>query len=329
MSTTPTSAFGLDALLHKVQSCLARADHPNTPPAEAQASREMAERLMEKYRIDEAQLGDAGKLKGYEPIWRVVDLCSYRSEFRNHYHQMMSAIARHLDVRAMFEVISSSDGMTTRFVANVCGYESDLRFAELLITQASLTFGKRLEPVYDPELSDQMNAYLMRMAGMEGKRIAMAMWGKCGKSDPPKVRAMFKKEAEARGEDPTVLLGQGNSVKLYRQSYAEGFVGELWHRLRVMANARMMDGGLVMVGRKEAVNEAFYTRYPAYRPAPPSAVPIGQDRHEECPKCKRAKGGYCREHDYRRPGRYKEPKVNFGAYYQGQAAAREVNLERG
>lgn len=329
--TEATSAFGLDAILRKVQGLIARADHLNTPAAEAESSRAMAERLMEKYRIEEAQLGDAGKLPGYLPEWRTVDLCSYTSEFRNHYRTLMSVILNHLDVRAVSKYESVNG--EPRMMMEICGYGTDLRFAEMLYLQASLAFGQKLEPKNDPDLSEQINAYQMRSAGMEARRIAEAIYGPLGADDwkPPtrKVKRLFKAESIARGEDPNVLLGQGNNMKTFRTSYADGFVNELHSRFRDMHNARMMDGGIVMANRMENVKEAFYTRYPEYRPAPRASAQIGETATSKpCPKCAKAKSGACREHSYRMP-RQRERSVNYGAYARGREAARDVKLDRG
>lgn len=318
------STAQLDDILRKVQALISRADHPNTPPAEAEAARAKAEMLMLKYRIEETQLGDAGKLQGFVPVWRTITLVDYRSEFRRHYQLMMQAIIEHLDIRGLF-LMTHTAGQY-KLVAEIVGYESDLRFAELLFTQCALAFSKRLEPVYDPELSDQLNAYLLRMAGMEGRRIAMAIYGSDVRNLRPKVRAMFKKEALARGENPDVLLGKGNSVKTFRTSYAEGFVSELYNRMWTMRTARSGDGTLVLKSRREAVDEAFYTKYPQYRPVKFSGEVGSTATAEPCQKCAKAKSGYCREHNYRRPVRQKDPAFNTSAYLRGQQAAKDVDL---
>lgn len=317
MATT----YDLDAILRKVAHLISRADHPNTPPAEADACRAKAEEFMDKYRIDEAALGDAGKLPGYTPMWRTIVLCNYPSEFALWYRTMAYYIIEHLEMRGT--ATTASVNGEPKWVAEVVGYESDVRFAELLMAQCALAFGGKLEPKYDPALSHQENAYAMRSAGMEGKRIAMAIFGKCDKGDPPKVRKMFKNEALKRGEDPNVLLGQGNSVKTFRDSYAEGFVGEIVRRLQDMRMHRGADGVLVLKSRKEKIDEAFYERHPGMRPRPVSAA-IGDTA--PCQKCAKAKSGFCRDHSYRRPTKGKERSFNVNAYYRGQTAARTVDL---
>src|SRR5678815_331670 len=222
------TTHSLDAMLKKVQALISRADHPNTPPAEADACRTKAELLMFKYRIDEMQLGTVQGNGGIAPMWRDILVKEGYGEFTTYYATLMSWIIEHLECRVAMKFKGS------KLIAEACGYESDLAFAELLMTSCALVFGQKLEPKYDPALSDQENAYAMRNAGMEGIRIATAIWGTTKRDDNwkaqcRKVRKMFKDECVKRGENPAVLLGQGNPVKLFRKSYADGFISEVYY----------------------------------------------------------------------------------------------------
>lgn len=313
-----TSTFTLDQILVKVQGLIAKADHPTTPPAEADTCRQMAERMMQKYRIEESALGDAGKLQGYVPIWRDVP-AGRLGEFSIYYRMMNSSIVQHLDLRGMHE---HGEGGTWHL--HVVGFESDVRFCELLVTSCALAFGAKLEPKYDPALSDQVNAYLMRSAGMEGKRIAMAIYGRDNKHLRPKVRKMFVDESLLRGEDPAALTGQGTNVAVFRKSYAEGFVNTVHDRLYVMRNART-GLGIVPVSRKEAIDEAFYVRYPQYRPQPQNIKRLGND-YLTCPKCAKAKSGYCNDHSYMRPRKARDTPFSRAGYNRGSAAASTIDL---
>ena len=72
----------------------------------------------------------------------------------------------------------------------------------------------------------------------------------------------------ARGESP-VLTGKGNSVKLYRESFAQAFNSEINRRLYAMRVQRGTGnaGELVLSSRKENVDEAFYQQFPDMRPS--------------------------------------------------------------
>ena len=311
----------LDSMLRKVQGLLAKADHPNTPVPEAESARNMAEALMMKYRIDETSAANRGELPGFKPEWRTFVVCNHGSEFVNIYRSMASSIVAHVGARAVTRYIDGN------VVCEAVGYASDLRMAEVLYTSAQLAFQTKLEPKYDPSLSEQENAYHMRSAGMEGWRIAEAIYGRTDKALRPKVRAMFKAEAIKRGEDPSILLGKGNSVKLFRESYAKGFEQEIWSRLNRMRSARGAEAtGLVLASRDEDVAEAFYEKYPQYRPVKTAGAIGWTDPSKECPKCKAAKSGYCREHSYLKPRAYEAPRVNGAAYRRGVDAAAAADL---
>lgn len=317
----------VDNILRKVRALLAQADHPNTGKEESDTFRARAEALMWKYRIDEA----AATTKADDPTlgceWMDFQTCRVDNEFVNEYLQIVSACVDHLDMKAVYKW-ETIDGESW-YVFHVCGFPSDLRFFDALATSALLAFGERLEPRYNAELSDQVNAYLMRSAGMEGRRIAMAIYGKDDKHLRPKVRKMFAAEAEARGEDPSALMGRGTNVKTYRKSYAHGFVNTLYSRLRTMRLGRgANETGLVLAGRTEAVKEAFYERYPQYRPKPLDRQLEWKDPTAECAKCQKAKSGYCREHSYLKPSsaRQRGSRLDTTAYARGQDAARTVDL---
>jgi hypothetical protein len=142
-----------------------------------------------------------------------------------------------------------------------------------------------------------------------------------------KVTALIKKQAVVEGIDPNLLLGRGNMMSTYRDSYAEAFVQTIARRLmdmRRQAN-EMNPGALVPISRSEAVDEAFYTVYEAYRPKPADET-VGGNLRSECEKCKRAKSGYCREHGYLRPRQGRPAAFNGRAWEAGRTAAYGVNL---
>lgn len=331
-----TTTDNLDAMLRKVTALLAQADHPNTGPAEADTFRAKAEALMYRYRIDEAMLAEApgAGTVSENPVWHSFKVCRYSSEYSVHYRLLAQAACEHLGVRYVTRRETTYDDQTgqgeTWFVMEAVGYPSDHRILEVLFVSMSLAFQQRLEPKYDPTLSDQVNAYLMRSAGMEGWRIAEAVFGSTEKKYRPKARALFKAEAEARGEDPAILLGKGNSVKAFREDYASGFVSTMRSRLTNMRATRGEDEkGLVLAGRVNNIQEAFYERYPDQRPVSGKAGPY-RAPNDGCAKCAKAKSGYCRDHNYLKP-RYRTVgrAMNYDAYDRGSAAARTVDLGAG
>lgn len=299
----------LDSVLAKVRAALAIADDERAPEGEREAARLRAEALMFKYRIEEATSVASGYSDNDRlvPVWRTMVLTKASSEFAEYYRMIAGAVSYHVGAKS---VTRWDNG---EIVAEFCGYRSDLEFGDLLMTAAMMEFGKRLEPSYDPNKSDAENIYVLRMAGMERKRIARLVYGEWTtenemKAKNRKVTNVFKKECIRRGEDPDVLLGRGNNVKTYRRSYADGFVEQFGTRLwRMRTSHGEESGALVLASREEAVEEAFYERYPQFRPRP-------VDPNAPAPKIRMRKA--------------KERSVNWQARERGRDAALAVDLGR-
>lgn len=317
----------LDDMLRKVQALLARADHPNTPVPEAESCRSKAELLMWKYKIDETAAAAQGVHPGFTPEWHIFTVCSAGSEFRSIYRSMAAVVVDHVGARAVYRQANIDDQWVD--TCEMVGFPSDLRMADMLYTSAMLAFQSKLEPKHDASRTDQENAYAMRSAGMEGWRIAQAIYGSTERSLRPKVRAMFKAEALLRGEDPSLLLGKGNSVKLFRESYAKGFEQEIWQRLKFMRTARGAEStGLVLANRDEAIAAAYYEKFPHLKPKPVAGAIAWTDPTTDCKRCAAAKSGYCREHSYMRPRASGPARINTAAYYRGKDAAAQADLGR-
>jgi hypothetical protein len=155
MSEQPMEDF--DKILDRVRKLLSLADHPNTPPHEAELSRNRAEALMLKYRIEEATMvakGFHGQSNGgLTPVWRVMTIASYDSEFVDYYRAIAATCASHV---GSVGVTKYENGY---MVLETVGYLTDLTYLEVLMTSCILEFGKRLEPKYDPNLSDGAQAH--------------------------------------------------------------------------------------------------------------------------------------------------------------------------
>lgn len=321
----------LDAILRKVQALIAVADDPATTPEAAETYRAKAEALMLEYRITETMFTQASTSSGgVSPVWRKVRVCPLTSEFERTYRYLWASCVDHVDGKSASGYETDEETGQTWRIATCLGYESDLRYAEMLFTAFSLAFSGKMEPRYNPALSDQENAYIMRSAGMEGRRIAMAIYGREDKPLRVKVRNMFRAEAAARGESVEGLSGRGANVATYRESYADGFENEVYWRLHRMKLSTGDTGALVLKSRKDAILEAWYEKFPHLRPNPNANRTdrmIGDDR-KDCAKCKKAKSGYCRDHAYLKPStaRYRERSYSAAGYARGQTAAQSVDL---
>lgn len=321
--------------LRKINALLDRANHPNTDPAEADSAREMANRLMLKYQIDEAMAAKGKASQELVPEWLIMPYCEIGNEFLNQYRLLTTVVAHHVGNLRTRTNYSEGNG-----VVEVVGYPSDLAFFQALFTDAKLAFSNLLEPKYNPHKSDAENAYVMRAAGMERRRIADAIWGPLPvgytqnalKARTRKVTALAKQWAADNDLDIAGLFGQANSsMATYRSTYAESFVTELWsraYRYRATAAEEAGEAGaIVLRSRKENVDEAFYTRYPSMRPSD-APMPEYKAPNADCEKCAKAKSGYCREHAWLKPStaQAKEQPHSYAAAQRGRSAAHDVNL---
>jgi hypothetical protein len=304
----------LAKILERVRLMMARADHPNTPVAEADLCRERAERLIAQYRIEEASLGAEDKARmGIKPTAAWWDVCPLGSEFSMAYRAMASYVLNHVGAVgavSKYETITAEDGTQTTWLRyKVYGFASDLAYGDILWQSIKIGFAGKLEPRYDPSLSDEENVYRMRSAGMERNRIGQAMgWGWEGKA-PAKVTRTFKKACEARGESASVLTGKGNNVKTFRRSYADGFASEMFHRLyRLRSATGQNTTSLVMANRDEVIREAMYQDYPNLRPVPVGGVAAANGKA------------------IRRARKQPERPTNWAAMERGRSAAGTVDL---
>lgn len=334
-----------ERIMERVQLLIARADHPGTPPEEADTARKMADALMFKYKIDTLSAPETGS--AVEPIWTSIIISENGNLWSNFYVGIVQDIVRHsgcLMQRKMEQKVDDAGFSKWYNVAHVVGFEGDVRYVEMLVASALLAFGRALEPKVHPEESDAANALRLRQGGMERRRIALALFGQWSsenemKAKNRKVTNLIKQEAERIGQPHLAkeLLGRGNNIKTYRESYANGFYWTLSDRIRRLGieRAQSGNGALVLGNWKERLEEALYVKFPNLRPVPSRNVLPGHDdgvkSHKDCPKCHKAKSGYCRDHMWLKPS---TAKGRANAYSSagnraGSNAARTVDLGPG
>lgn len=259
----------IDGILRKVQGLLSKAEHPNTGEAEAEAFRAKAEELMQRYRIEEHMLIQSGTGE-MKPVLKTWGICVSNSEYYNTLYTLMSVCAQHAGVRMTYKWGPDPDNEGRHsLLAQLVGYESDVRYCIMLYVTLHLTFSSRMEPKYDPSLSDEDNVYNLRNSGISRARIAVIMgWGdmKDGPSHA-RVTKVYKQACANRGEDP-LLVGRGNSLAAFKETYADTFASTINMRLYRMRTAAGTNnsGELVLADRKTRVQDAFYEFFPELRP---------------------------------------------------------------
>ena len=318
-------------MLGKVRALLDTAESLRAQGNEAAADtyEAKAHALRDKYALQEEEL-IAKEPTSVLPVYEEIVVVGPGSPFQQTYVNLFHYVAKHAGVRKVFEW-KNKPGQGYVVTACVVGYESDIRYAELIYTNARMVFAEKLEPKVLPHLSEQENVYRLRAAGIERVRVAERMWGNREKANLSKVGRLYKAECAKRGEE-ALLSGRGVTGAVYREQYADEFAWTLDKRLRRAQDAAgQFGGGLVLHGRKERVDEAFYERYPDQRPKP--ALPKGEDK--PCEACAKAKSGYCKAHkpytptaaDKRRAERYYSAAAQRGRS-AGAAAAAHVELNR-
>lgn len=281
-----------DRILAKIRKLLAMAEGTDNEH-EAATFREHAEKLMREYRVAEEHL-IAANPDSIKPVVTEVQLFVYgQTPFRQQYINMMAWIGQHTGIRTRFLYVTPKGGTRTVCMAYLVGYEADTRYAEMLYTNAQLVFQRRLEPTVDSNLSDEDNVYNLRSAGIERNRIARMLWDLDTHASHAKVGQLYKSACEKRGEDPKVS-GRNVNAKNYRTLYAEEFAIELNRRMqRAQDGADSTGGTMVLAGRADRVDEAFYDRFPEMRP---STEVVETKECERCAKRKAKGEGPCRDH---------------------------------
>jgi len=163
----------LNSVLGKVNGLLAKAEHETTPPEEAQACREAADRLMLKYAIEEAHLDEARPAaERMKPEKMSFPVGEYGDTI-GHIAGLMGTLAQHC--RCMIKHYTSSqreaDGSYV-YYSTVYGYASDLRYFEILWTSIRLHMISTLVPGINSKESDEDNAYRLHEAGYNWLEIA-------------------------------------------------------------------------------------------------------------------------------------------------------------
>lgn len=87
-----------ERLLARIRAMLDLAEHPNTPPAEAELARERAEKMMTKYRISEEETL-ARDPKAIEPEFVGISLTSISSEFWGQHCSLWHWISDHFGLK--------------------------------------------------------------------------------------------------------------------------------------------------------------------------------------------------------------------------------------
>jgi hypothetical protein len=192
-------------MLERVRKLLARAEHPATPPAEAQACSTKAAALMSRHVIDQALL-EATRPEQSTPLTRVILLPAPYSLPKA---ALLNVVAQPFGVCvAISPDRSSGDGRR----ATMVGFAADLDTTELLFTslllQASTAMTKASRLQRRDDIRAFRRAFLLGYAGSIGARLCA-------------VRAEAEVEATTRAAGAELVLAD-RSARV-QAAFAEQF----------------------------------------------------------------------------------------------------------
>lgn len=121
-----------EAILERVRKLLAKAEHPGTPPAEAEAFSEKAAALIARYAIDDALLAERSA-SGAAPDVRTVRVHAPYSLPKS---VLLSQVASAHRVRVIIGPAPEDDRAST--TCHVVGFAVDLEMTDLLFTSLLL-----------------------------------------------------------------------------------------------------------------------------------------------------------------------------------------------
>ena len=212
-----------DRQLARIRALLAKAEHPSTPPFEAEAMSEKAAELMARYAIDRA-LVDATSPSGAAPVGRVVHVLTPYAVAKA---LLLSGIASAYRVRAVVGREPTGDGRRCTLV----GYPADLDLVELLFTSLLLqaATAMRLASEGQRRIRAFRHAFLLGYANVVTDRVRLAQ------------QRAVDDETSASGTSTALVLAN-------RSADVDRVVDEMFPRLGRLRTS-VSDGGGLRAGR--------------------------------------------------------------------------------
>jgi hypothetical protein len=351
--TEPTQGMALDKVLSMVRGLTAKAEHPETPPTEAEACRVKAEMLMHKYAVDQAMLRTTLPM-AERPLPKSAEFATAGGDLNGYVEALLAMVAKHC--RCVVRPYSRYDREQHCYMSMVYGYEHDLRFFEVLFTTLRLHMLGVLRPKIDPNLSDSENVYNLHIAGYDWREVAdmygyVLAWQGAdkfirkedrGNPDAEKIpylrivgryRTLYRKEAERRGESHTTI----RHASTYREDAATGYYDRIRQRFYELEKGRTLGTELVLAKDDleqwvRGQNSDRYTRCPECGKLSNSEYRCDVCKYQmqempppppPCPKCAKAASGHCRDHP-RYTTRWRN--TNKTAYSAGVSHANKADI---
>lgn len=270
----------LSSALRRVRALIERAEHPETPVAEAEACRAKADEIMEKYAIQEWQTAQATQT-GLKPDKMKIDLGEADSPWLAETAMLLSIVANYCRCQSVWMSGSGYVGYRQEY-AYVYGYPSDLRYVELLFTTVYLHMAGAIFGRPDPALTEGENIREFRNGGFNWNDIAGAfgwqivsrngsktvyrnrstgeekLWG----AVVGRIKRLYAAEIKARGEEPFSLGRGGARNKAFRANSVNGYIVRIKQRLDEQAGRRGAGTELVLRDRSQNITAMVEEAHP-------------------------------------------------------------------
>lgn len=295
----------LDKVLSKVRGLLAKWESLGDDNPEGKACKMKADEMMTAYAIEQAQLRESAPVaeKPTPGKIRVDDLCECGSPYEIPITGLVALVAEHCRCQAVFHNIGKTEAEARaweeawRFkrmvAASVFGFESDLKYFEMLFTVLLHHMASGYDPKPDRSLTDEENAYALHNAGLNWRAIARlhypwhrmgwdgiinpadgghlgragAYWKSCYK------RACLDK-AEAQVKLPK-FSDSGRGLINYRFNFAVSYTSTVRQRLEEARQGRSKSGELVLASSMQMVTELIEEMFPDLKTVPQEAPVSG------------------------------------------------------
>jgi len=257
-----------DTILERVRKLLDKADS-TTFEEEAATYREKADALMLQYAIESFEV-DAARKEGSKERESIVlhkfVICKSDNPVKDQLVNLAGIVASHVRCRSVFYGMSTSPKWKMDVSIGVVGYESDVKYAEMLFTSLWLQLSANLEPKPDPELDDVDNFVHMLENGVSRKRIAELMGMPAKESSYQRISKAYIAWCK---ENDKVYHGR-NTRPLpvtYARNYASAFTSRIGTRLyeirkRQQEQVESTGKGIVLFDRNKLVSDAYNEMFP-------------------------------------------------------------------
>ena len=253
---------------------------------EQKLARERADQIMERYAIEEWQALKAAGPKATKPQKIKVDIGEAGDPFLQNRATLAHIVAGFCRCSSVwmagsgYKAYGSYPGRME--YAYVYGYESDLRYFELLFTVLLLHMSEVLFPKPDQSLTEGENIRNLRNAGLDWNMIADAfgweLYVRDGRNTSYKnkdtgevkvwakvvgrIKKLYTAEIVRRGEEPFSLGRGGAGYKNFRVNAMNGYLIRVRQRLQEIQGKRGTGAEIVLADRSQNISQMIKEDHP-------------------------------------------------------------------